>query len=117
MIADLILYTHSLISSSVLLIPFFADTELILLNIFFMMLIAVHWILNNNICALTVIEKILRNTRDDEETFFGRVFGKIYSLGNDSHMYWIVLGCLFLISLIKIFLNNKWEISSLPRIQ
>jgi hypothetical protein len=74
-----------------------------------MILIGFHWIVNNNICALTVIEKILTQRYEDEETFFGRVFGKVYSIGNDSYVYWVVLIVLIAISLKKIFpyINGK----------
>lgn len=107
--ADLVTLLHSLISSFVILVPLFGDIYLIGLNFLFMLLIGFHWIVNNNICALTVIEKILRQKVDDGDTFFGSVFGKVYSIGNDSYIYWIVLTVLLIISMKKIFsyINGK----------
>lgn len=108
-VPELITFVHSFISSFVLLVPFFGDVYLTGFNLLFMILIGFHWLVNNNICALTVIEKILTQRYDDEETFFGRVFGKVYSIGNDSYVYWVVLIVLIAISLKKIFpyINGK----------
>jgi hypothetical protein len=103
--ADVISFVHSLISAFVIIVPFLGDIYLVGFNFFFMLLIGFHWIVNNNICALTVIEKIIRQKFDDSETFFGSVFGKVYSIGNDSYVYWAVLIVLILLSMKKIFLH------------
>lgn len=106
---EVVLFIHTFLSTSVMMIPFFGDIQMLLFNTFFMCVIGLHWLLNNNICVLTVIEKLLRQKYDDEETFFGSIFGKLYSIGNDSEIYWYVLVMLLSVSLIKIFLyiNGK----------
>lgn len=88
-------------------VPFFADIQLVTLNLLFLLLIGAHWILNNNICALTILEKLIRRKYQDEETFFGSIFGKVYSIGNESNIYWYVLIFLVLFSIQKIFIYIK----------
>lgn len=106
-LSDLVLFVHSFISVFVMFVPFFADIQLVSLNLLFLLFTALHWILNNNICALTVLEKLIRRKYQDEETFFGSVFGKVYSLGNDSKIYWYVLIFLVFFSIQKIFTYIK----------
>ena len=112
-LSDIISFIHGWILSFVVLIPFIGEQHLVFVNVFFMFGIMLHWYLNNNICALTVMEKLLRGKTDDEETFFGQIFGKVYSVGKDSFMYWIVIIILILISIIKIFSYDKWELGFL----
>lgn len=109
-LANIISFIHGWILSFVILVPLIGDIKLLLINTLFMFIIMLHWYLNNNICALTLFEKILRGKTDDNETFFGQIFGKIYSVGNNSKIYWIGIFALVLISLIKIFLYDKWEL-------
>ena len=40
--------------------------------------IMIHWLTNQTVCALTIMEKALRGTNLDEETFFGQVVNPIY---------------------------------------
>jgi hypothetical protein len=37
-----------------------------------------HWLTNQTVCALTEMEKLVRGTRDDEQTIFGQIFTPIY---------------------------------------
>lgn len=100
--ADFIFVLHVLIFIFVVSVPFIGSDMLVLLNLVFMVGILVHWICNNNICILTVIEKAVRGTPDDTQTFFGKLFGGVYSFGKDSRISWWILSFLILLSLYKV---------------
>lgn len=101
-LADIVSFIHGWILSFVVIVPFIGEYYLVFLNLLFMLGIMLHWYLNNNICCLTLMEKIIRGKSDDEETFFGQIFGKVYSIGKDSYVYWIGIILLVLISIKKI---------------
>lgn len=107
--ADIISFIHAWVLSFVCLVPFIGDMYFVLMNLVFMFGIMVHWYFNSNVCALTILEKIIRGVSDDTQTFFGQIFGKIYSVSNDSPIYWYGIILLVFVSLIKIFTYDKWE--------
>lgn len=108
--ADLVSFIHGWIFSFVLLVPFIGEIYLVLVNFMFMLGIMFHWYLNSNVCALTLLEKLIRGVANDGETFFGQIFGKVYSVANDSPIYWYGISILVIVSLIKIFSYDKWEL-------
>ena len=76
----LVKLVHVIFVLCVLLVPFFGsreDLELYTLIIPFLLL---HWTLNNDICALTELEKVVKGTNDTNKTFMGKVIGPIYKL-------------------------------------
>jgi hypothetical protein len=101
-IANLIFILHVLIFLFVVTVPFIGPDMLVLMNLVFMLGILVHWICNNNICVLTVIEKSIRGTPHDDQTFFGKLFGGVYTFGKDSRISWWILCFLILFSLYKV---------------
>lgn len=105
-LADLIFFIHILIFLFVVCVPFVGSDILVLMNLVFMIGILVHWICNNNICVLTVIEKAIRGIPNDTETFFGRIFGGVYGFGKDSKITWWVLCFLILLSIYKVVKNK-----------
>ena len=109
-LADVISFIHGWILSFVVLVPFIGEMYLVAVNLVFMFGIMFHWYLNSNICALTVMEKLIRGVSEDNETFFGQIFGKVYSVANDAPIYWYGIILLVIVSLIKIFTYDKWEL-------
>ena len=95
---------------TIVTIPFTNNHVLVLMNLLFMMLILLHWIVNNNVCALTMAEKMIRVTQDDDETFFGNIFGKFYTFGKDERISWIVIILLIIFSTIKVVKNKTVQI-------
>lgn len=106
LVADFIFLLHVLTFIFVVSVPFIGSDTLVLLNLVFMFGILVHWICNNNICILTVVEKAIRGTPDDAQTFFGKLFGGVYTFGKDSRISWWILGFLILLSLYKVIKGN-----------
>jgi hypothetical protein len=102
LVANLVYWSHFALSAFVLLTPFIGPDRWVLINLLFMLGIALHWVLNNNVCALTMLEKKLRGTQDDNSTFFGQVFGRAYTFGRDDQVCWAILVFLILVSASKV---------------
>lgn len=105
-LADFLLFLHIIIFLFVTVTPFTNYDILILLNTVFMLGIFFHWIVNNNICVLTVIEKKLRGKEQDDQTFFGKLFGHVYTFGKNEKISWVILIGLILFSILKLIKNN-----------
>jgi len=97
-LADFIFGLHVLLFLFVVGAPFFASPDWILIDLMLMVSVYFHWILRDNTCALTVLEKFIRGTPDDKETFFGRLFGEAYTFGRDSKISWAVIMVLIIIA-------------------
>jgi hypothetical protein len=110
LLADVISFIHAWILSFVCIVPFIGEMMFVLLNLVFMFGIMVHWYFNSNVCALTLLEKAIRGVADDGQTFFGQIFGKVYTVSNDSPLYWYGIIFLVIVSMIKIFSYDKWEL-------
>ena len=48
------------------------------LHSMFIPLMCLHWYLNNDVCALTEIEKVLTNKKNNKDTFIGSILGPVY---------------------------------------
>lgn len=92
---------HFIIVGIVFLTPFFGTFEMVLINMFFIVGIMFHWYMNNDMCALTLVESKLRGL-PMTETFFGRIFGPVYSVGVESTFCWTLLVILLLVSIWRI---------------
>lgn len=87
---------HTLFVAFVLLAPF-SNIELLLTYHFIIVpFLWMHWLTNNDVCALTLIESKLRGIEDTSDTFIGSIINPIYKIQNKD-FYWIT-GILFLIT-------------------
>jgi len=98
---DFIFGLHVLMLIAVVVTPFIGSRKWILIDLMFMWSVYLHWILNDNTCALTVLEKAVRGTPDDDSTFFGRLFGKAYETGRDDKASWAFIVCLMMIATFR----------------
>lgn len=66
--------------------------------------IQLHWITNNDTCALTVAECTLRGVKPDK-SFFHRLVSPIYNLNNkdESLLLWFILFVLWLIAVYRYY--------------
>ena len=113
-IANIVNIVHKFIILFVIGVPLVGNIPIMLINFVFMLGIMVHWYFNSNVCALTVLEKFIRGTPYDNETFFGQLFGKVYSIQNDSNIYWIGMYILIAITITRILyilLSKKRDVS------
>lgn len=90
-LGDFIFAIHILIFVSLITLPFVGDDKTTTITLLLLLSILAHWILNNNVCFLTLVEKYVRGTPDDEQTFFGRLFGGVYTFGKDEKVSWLVI--------------------------
>ena len=97
-LADFIFGLHVLLFLFVVITPFIGSPDLILIDLMLMVSVYFHWILRDNTCVLTVIEKTLRGTPDDKQTFFGQLFGQMYTFGRDSKVTWAAIMVLILVA-------------------
>ena len=68
-----------------------------------------HWATNQTVCALTEMEKLLRGTRDDNQTFFGKVVGPVYSFKSqdvEDATVWMIMISLWMITVIRLHNNG-----------
>jgi hypothetical protein len=99
--ADFIFGLHVLALLFVIGTPFVGSPKWILIDLMFMTSIYIHWLLNDNTCALTVLEKCIRGTPEDKSTFFGRLFGEAYSFGKENRASWGIIVALMLIATFR----------------
>ena len=96
-ISWIIFLIHIGIIAFVSLTPFIGSDLFVLVNLIFIAGIMIHWYLNNDVCALTVLESYFRGLPMGE-TFFGRIFGPVYTIGVESTICWTTLMVLVAVS-------------------
>ena len=120
---DIILFLiniiHILVIVFVVIVPFTNNNLLLLLHSIVIPFIMLHWILNNDSCAITLIEKYIRiqinggNYIDDKDCLSYKVIGPIYNFMNEHIDYskwtWIMTIMLWFVTLykLKIKYNNN----------
>jgi hypothetical protein len=77
-VAWIIRLIHTLILIFIGTAPFFGGEYFLSIHFLVIPFIMLHWVTNQTVCALTEMEKLVRGTRDDEQTFFGQIFTPIY---------------------------------------
>ena len=96
---------HIFLVFCVLYAPFSGDKRLMTVHALLIPFLFFHWLLNNDTCALTEIEKLLRNTKDNSKTIFGSIFGPLYKI-DEYHLYSrdvkILSAILWIITLTKL---------------
>ena len=118
---DIILFfiniIHIIVILFVVLVPFTNNNFLLIMHTIIIPFIMLHWILNNDTCALTIMEKYARiqlnggNYVDDKDCISYKIIGPIYNFMNEHVDYskwtWIMTSTLWFISFYK--LKNKYE--------
>lgn len=110
-LADIAYYFHIFIVLFVLFIPFTNTVCLLLIHFVFCVCLLVHWGLNENICALSVIEAHFRGI-DRTGTFTHSLIAPVYDIGTTewSDICYILTIVLMYISLYKIISSDRWEL-------
>lgn len=105
MIGTLISVIHFFLVVFLILAPFSGSPYLISLHFLVVPFIMLHWITNQTVCALTEMEKLVRGTTNDDETFFGKVVGPVYRFkrrGDEQVFVWTVLVTLWFVSAVQL---------------
>lgn len=126
MIDKLILFIiniiHYIVILCVIFIPFTNNSLLLLLHSIIIPFILFHWYLNNDTCALTLLEKFVREKINDdknkvikeEDCITYKIISPIYNFTNynKSKVIWIITILLWLLSSIKVYnkySNNEYD--------
>lgn len=94
---------HVLFVAWVAITPFTNNKPMLVLHLVVMPFLWLHWLLNNDTCALTVAERYLRGV-DKSESFFHNLVSPIYVIKDDDlrGFCWLASFVLWLISLAKV---------------
>lgn len=116
-ILNIIIIIHILFILFIVIVPFTSYTYLLFLHVIICPFIVLHWVLNDNTCALTMAEKYIRTQMnngvpiDDGDCFTCRIIDPIYKFTNTnadhSTIIYITITVLWLISLTKLLLKFK----------
>lgn len=113
---QLITFIHILFILFVIIVPFTNSTYFLLLYAIILPFIMLHWIINDNTCILTIIEKNIRQQLygvkpKKEDCFTCNLIEPIYDFKNNyesmSTAIYIITFVLWGISVYKLF--SKWK--------
>ncbi len=104
---------HILVILFVVITPFTNSLFLLFLHSFIVPFIMLHWLLNNDTCAITVAEKFVRiqmnggNPVNDDDCLSYKVIGPVYNFMNQNVDYskwtWTMTTTLWLITMTKLY--------------
>lgn len=103
-LASIIYILHLLLLVYVCVGPFISDKLLLMLYIMAVPFIQLHWVTNNDTCALTVAECALRGIKPDK-SFFHKLVSPVYKLNEktESILLWIISFALWLIAVHRYY--------------
>ena len=104
MLAALVRVLHVAIVVAFFYFPFSGDDTMLLLHAIAVPGMVFHWWMNNDTCALTLLEQYLTG-KDKGETFFDMLFGSIYRIPG-----WIQTGPVPYLLAIGLWLYSVWQI-------
>lgn len=102
-LATCIKLIHYILITYIIVTPFTNSEWLLTLHAIMMPGLMVHWITNNNMCSLTLLESQLTGQNMDN-TFIGKIANPFFEV-NDNLIYCAVFG-LWLLSLYKLQKTN-----------
>ncbi len=105
--ATVIWILHILLVAWVIITPFTENEPMLVLHLIMLPFLWVHWLLNDDTCALTLMEQHLRGIDPSEcaeKSFFYNLVSPVYKIQDASirELSWIVSIVLWLITLSKI---------------
>lgn len=112
LIADIIFLVHIIIILFVIIVPFINSPYLLFLHSVFIPFLIAHWLLNNNTCMLTTVEKYfkgIKNKEDEQDCFTCKLIDPMFNFTKDykkfSKMTYIVTILLWIISTSRLSLK------------
>ncbi len=121
-VLGLINLIHLLVILFVIIVPFTNYTFLLLIHSVIVPFIMLHWLLNNDTCALTLMEKYFRIQMnggeyvDVKDCISYKLIGPVYNFMNDHVDYskwtWVMTSTLWFITLYKLrskYINDEFE--------
>jgi hypothetical protein len=80
---NIIFLIHTLIFITSLVVPFTSNVNWLKMYSVIIPFVFYHWAINDDTCALTILESRLTGT-EEKNTFFGRLMGPIYTIDNET---------------------------------
>lgn len=106
-LATIINFLHFCFVLFVVITPFFQNANLLFLHILIVPFMIAHWITNNNSCSLTLIERKLSNSENDDDCFTCKLIEPVYDFKKNnvdkSDVIYFVTVVLWIISLIQFY--------------
>jgi hypothetical protein len=99
--ADLIKILHAAFTFVNLLAPFLDSQDLLRYHVVIMPFLYLHWITNDDTCALTLLETRLRGV-PNRQSFFHNLVSPVYKF-RASNVIWILSLTLWIISMVRYF--------------
>ena len=84
-LATVVWVLHMAFVAFMVLAPFSDDDEFVTLHFLGTPFLWLHWALNDDTCALTLLEKNLRGIRADNKSFFHSLVSPVYKI-RDEHV-------------------------------
>lgn len=107
---------HMMYLLFVVLTPFTDNLFLLILHSVILPFMMGHWYLNNNTCAITICEKLIRyklygEIPDDNECFMGNLINPVFDLclNNSDLEYYLYIGSTLLWSMSVYKLYNRQD--------
>lgn len=122
-LADIIMVCHILFILFVIFTPFWGNNYMLLMHAIIVPFIMLHWVMNDNTCILTVVEKALRAKAgqgvDPNDCFTCRLIEPIYDFkknyDNFSMFLYIITTVLWGLSAYKLY--NKFKSGEITKIE
>jgi hypothetical protein len=101
--ANVVRLLHVMFVVWVLWVPFSNNEPMLVLYMFVIPFLWMHWLLNQDTCALTLLERYLRGV-DSSESFMHNVVSPVYVIRDDQlrAVCWVASAVLWLIALRKV---------------
>lgn len=121
LLLNIILFCHFLVVCFVVGVPFFGNNYLLIMHAICVPFMMLHWIMNDNTCALSVIEVALRKKLGmeikEEDCFTCQLVNPIYDFkaNNEtwSNAIYLITSTLAIISIYRIYVAySNGEITS-----
>ena len=80
---NIIFIVHTLIFVTSLVVPFTRNVKWLKMYSVIMPFIFFHWAINDDTCALTILESHVTG-KEQKDTFFGRLMRPIYNIDNET---------------------------------
>jgi len=113
MLDRIMLFIISLLHIMVILFvisgPLFNSNYLLFLHAYFICFLMMHWLMNNNMCVLTMAENKIRQNLygyDDNTGYIARIINPIFNFKNDNE--WI--STIIYVSCILLFLTSIYKL-------
>lgn len=111
---QLITLIHILVILFIILVPFTNNTYLLVLYVVIVPFIVLHWVLNNNTCALTLLERHVRKQLygyepSKDECFMSQLIEPIYDFNSNYESFstaiYIATFILWAIAVYKLYIK------------